>query len=96
MGKRVYRAITEKRWIVELTLLPGASVARVGQAEGVNANQLFRWRRAYLEGKLEGSGNGPSNETCCTGNKIVNYEVNLLSEIRVRKVCQTNHGCTRK
>ena len=59
MGKRVYRTIEEKRRIVELTLLPGASVARVGQAEGVNANQLFRWRRAYLEGKLEANRGQP-------------------------------------
>ena len=42
----------EKRRIVELTLVPGASVARVAQAEGVNANQVFLWRRAYQNGEL--------------------------------------------
>lgn len=42
----------EKRRIVELTLVPGASVARVAQAQGVNANQVFLWRRAYQQGEL--------------------------------------------
>ena len=45
-------SVEEKRRIVEQTLLPGASVARVAQAEGVNANQVFLWRRAYRNGEL--------------------------------------------
>jgi len=49
---RVYRSVAEKRRIVELTLLPGASVSRVAQAEGVNSHQVFDWRRAYRNGKL--------------------------------------------
>ena len=36
--------VAEKRRIVELTFAPGASVARVAQAEGVNSHQVFRWR----------------------------------------------------
>ena len=32
---------------MELALEPGASVARVAQAEGVNTKQVFMWRRAY-------------------------------------------------
>jgi transposase len=44
--------VEEKRRIVELTLAPGASVARVAQAEGVNANQVFQWRRTYQNGEL--------------------------------------------
>lgn len=52
-GKRVYRTVAEKRRIVELTLLPGMSVAKVAQAEAVNSHQIFDWRRAYLKGKLE-------------------------------------------
>jgi transposase len=42
----------EKCWIVEQTLRPGASVARVALAHGVNANQVFSWRRQYLQGLL--------------------------------------------
>lgn len=50
---RARRTIVEKRRIVELTLRPGASVARVALAEGVNANQVFQWRRAYRDGELQ-------------------------------------------
>lgn len=51
-GTRVRRTEAEKRRIVELTSQPGMSVARVAQAEGVNANQVFAWRRLYRAGKL--------------------------------------------
>ncbi len=37
---------------MEETLVPGASVARVARAHGVNANQVFGWRRLYLAGRL--------------------------------------------
>ena len=37
-----------KQQIVEQTLVPGASVARVAREHGVNANQLFKWRRQHL------------------------------------------------
>ena len=42
----------EKRRIVEQTLAAGGSVARVAQAHGVNANQVFQWRRQYRRGLL--------------------------------------------
>lgn len=48
----VWRTAAEKRRIVELTMLPGASVSRVAQAEGVNAHQVFDWWRSYREGRL--------------------------------------------
>jgi transposase len=50
--QRQRRSIAEKRRIVEKTLVPGASVARVARAHGINANQLFGWRRLYLAGRL--------------------------------------------
>ena len=50
--QRVHRSMAEKRRIVELVLQPGVSVARVAQAEGVNANQVFKWRREYRNGRL--------------------------------------------
>jgi putative transposase len=49
---RLRESLEEKCRIVELTLVPGASVARIAQAEGVNANQVFLWRRAYRKGEL--------------------------------------------
>jgi transposase len=44
--------VPEKRRIVELTLEPGVSVALVARANGVNANQVFKWRRALERGEL--------------------------------------------
>ena len=38
---RQRRSVQEKRQMVEATLVPGASIARVARAYGVNANQLF-------------------------------------------------------
>jgi transposase len=49
---RQRRSIAEKRRIVEETLAAGASVARVARAHGINANQVFGWRRLYLAGRL--------------------------------------------
>jgi transposase len=53
-GRRVrrFRSVAEKRRIVELTFEPGASVALVARAHGVNANQVFAWRRALERGEL--------------------------------------------
>ena len=51
-AQRQRRSIAEKRRIVEETLSAGASVARVARAHGINANQVFGWRRLYLAGRL--------------------------------------------
>lgn len=45
-------ALSEKRRMVELTLQLGARMAQVVRANGVNANQLFGWRRAFERGEL--------------------------------------------
>lgn len=50
--KRRYRSKEERRRIAEETLAPGASVAVVARAHGVNANQVFQWRKLYHEGRL--------------------------------------------
>ena len=52
-AKRQYRSAELKRQIVEETMAPGASVARVARAHGVNANQVFAWRRQYQRGLLK-------------------------------------------
>ena len=51
--KRQHRSRELKRQIVEETLKAGASVARVARAHGVNANQVFAWRRQYQQGLLK-------------------------------------------
>ena len=47
------RRSAEERWrVVEETFEVGASVVRVALKHGVNANQVFQWRRLYRDGKL--------------------------------------------
>ena len=53
-AKRRRRSVQERRQIVEETLVPGVSVARVARAHGVNANQVFYWRTLYRRGRLGG------------------------------------------
>jgi transposase len=55
-AKRVQRTAEEKRRIVEATLVPGASIARVAREHGVNANQVFfQWRYEYRNGASWGA-----------------------------------------
>ena len=51
-GAYRHHPLALKRSIVEETLKPGASVARIARQHGVNANQVFLWRKAYREGLL--------------------------------------------
>jgi transposase len=53
-GRRMrrWRSVSEKRQIVQQTMEPGASVALVARAHGMNANQLFKWRRSFERGEL--------------------------------------------
>ena len=44
--------ISDKLEIVRLAMMPGASIAAVARTHGVNANQVFSWRRAYQRGEL--------------------------------------------
>lgn len=51
---RKHRSAQEKLRIVLETLHPSASVAEIAMRNGVNANQLFTWRRQHLRGQLKG------------------------------------------
>jgi transposase len=55
-GRRRYRTPQEKRQIVEQTLPSGMSVASVAREHGVNANQVFYWRKLYRAGQLGSDG----------------------------------------
>jgi transposase-like protein len=57
-GPRRRRSAVERRRIVEETWEAGASVARIAMKYGVNANQVFQWRRLYSQGKFAGSDAG--------------------------------------
>jgi transposase len=53
-GKRRMRSKLERRQVVEETMRPGApSVAVIARAYGVNANQVFNWRKLYHAGRLQ-------------------------------------------
>ena len=54
-GRRRRRSAEERRLIVEETLEPGSSVARVARKYGINANQVFQWRSLYRNSALGGS-----------------------------------------
>jgi transposase len=58
-AKRRHYEQAFKRHLVELTLVPGASVARIALDHRLNANILFRWRRHYLR-ELGGTGQRPA------------------------------------
>lgn len=40
-----------KRAVVEETLRPGVSVALIARTHGLNANQVFHWRKLFREGQ---------------------------------------------
>lgn len=48
-----HHPIEFKRALVEQSLLPGVSVSRLAREHGVNANQIFNWRKIYQAGGLE-------------------------------------------
>ena len=96
---RVWRTASEKRRIVELTLEPGMSVSRVAQAEGVNAHQVFDWRRAYRDGRLNDPGTAllpvviaeatkrdgpvPEDADCLSGGGSIHIEIPERARISV-------------
>jgi transposase len=52
-AKRRHRSKLERRRIAEESLESGASVAVVARAHGVNANQVFHWRKLLRGGGLD-------------------------------------------
>src|ERR1035438_7398818 len=51
-GRRRYWTTEEKRRIVEQTLSSTLSVASLARQHGVNANQVFYWRKLFHAGQL--------------------------------------------
>ena len=51
--RRRHRSKQERRRVAEESLQPGASVAVVARRHGVNANQVFQWRKLLREGSLD-------------------------------------------
>ena len=78
--KRQQRSVEQKREIVEETLAPGASVARVARAHEVNANQVFAWRRLYRKGRLGNARQRPIRLLPVTVTDVGNREVIVATE----------------
>jgi len=89
MGRKRW-SVEEKRRIVELTLVPGASVARVAQAEGVNANQVFLWRRAYRNGELQTRKDG---SRVVTAHQQQNYARGLHASSHLEQAGRAEQSC---
>ena len=53
--RRRHRSKQERRRVAEESLQPGASVAVLARRHGVNANQVFHWRKLLREGRLDES-----------------------------------------
>jgi transposase len=68
-----FRGVAEKRRIVEETLQAGVSVSSVARAHGINANQVFQWRKLYRDGLLDAA---------ATGNEIRMLPVTVSDESR--------------
>ena len=60
-GRNQRHSLEFKHRLVEQTLLPGASVARIAREHGVNANQVFSWRKLHREGLLGAQGKAVAN-----------------------------------
>jgi transposase len=78
--KRRQGSVEQKREIVEETLAPGASVARVARAHEVNANQVFAWRRLYRKGRLGNARQRPIRLLPVTVTDVGNSEVIVATE----------------
>ena len=51
-GRYRHHPVEFKRAVVERSLQTGISVSRLAREHGINANQVFAWRKAYHEGRL--------------------------------------------
>ena len=51
--RRRHRSKQERREIAEESLRPGTSVAVIARSHGVNASQVFHWRKLLREGRLD-------------------------------------------
>ena len=77
---RQFRTTQEKRFIVEETRKTGVSVATVAQAHGVNANQVFYWRKLYEAGQLESTVAQPTGDLGARGVRLLPVSVDEGAE----------------
>ena len=59
-GRRPNFLLAFKLALVEQSMQPGVSTARLAREHGINDNLLFNWRNLYKQGRL-----GPTLPACC-------------------------------
>ena len=62
--RRRFWSAKEKQRIVELTMSSSQSVASLARQHGVNANQLFYWRKLYHAGQLSAESSAGTPSLC--------------------------------
>ncbi len=72
--RRRRRTPQEKISIIQQTIEPGMSVSHVARRHGINANQIFKWRRQYEDGSLTAVTSGgevvPASELAAANKQI--------------------------
>jgi len=71
----------EKRRIVELTLVEGASVVAIAREHGVHPNSLGQWKALYRAGKLDAPVK-PRARVAGPGASATFVPVSVVSEVR--------------
>jgi transposase len=61
-GKYRQHSLEFKRTLVEMAHQLGVSVARLAPKHGVNANQVFSWRKLYEAGQLVANASAQGSE----------------------------------
>lgn len=79
VSKRRYRSKQERRQVVEDTLRPGASVAVIARRHGVNANQVFHWRKLYRDGDISERSHSASHISHAFIEDACNNQVTVIS-----------------
>src|SRR5664279_1924549 len=80
-GPRRHLPPAEKRRIVELTLVEGASVVAIAHEHGVHPNSLGQWKALYRTGKLD----APAKPGARVGGSAASatfVPVSVVSELR--------------
>jgi len=81
--KQARRSKRERREIVEETLQAGASVSVIARGHGVTANQVYRWRKLYRAGLLDGE---------ATETALLPVRLSELSDSRLVSGCRIPHA----
>jgi transposase-like protein len=81
--KRLRRSIAEKRRIVELAALPGASIARIAREHGVNANMVHYWRSCIVRGAWGRT--TPTGCACCRSRSAKRFQARCCHRLCRRR-----------